>query len=479
MLSKRSIFKYAILYNIVAILVNLVCDIILPDKYETTLVKPIVSGNFWTDEIGTRLIKSAAKTRPSVIIHSEDRSTFILEGTYGTRNIAFPWIIHYAADYLSGKIPYFESFHSDVKLLTLGYLVNILATGIGNVAFSLLTRRVLKLYNIADMATIMFMSLTPLWTLDPLSPFPIISALSLIGLFLFEGGSAQFAGGFIISISSMVPGGFYLASFAMMGFLRRVLSYLSSTWNDFWYQKRNWCNRICVVIPKAFIWFYFFLFQTAAALFSYFMFAFVFFLFNRIARMDNLVGTSSKLFKDRSGQAAKLAEYAKPVLQLFSIKEIGESDNIINRISIFARLFNGCMYTITIPIVAIALVSIASFFKGFFRKKHKLAFVHNRRYNLLRRILPHYIYLSIMLIFAHFHGQLTDLLLLLITCPVIFWNFVFLIQKRINMNQMDQFGLVTNWIKIFSKQNFNISVVFIIVISIRPMCNALTHIIAR
>ena len=119
------------------------------------------------------------------------------------------------------------------------------------------------------------------------------------------------------------------------------------------------------------------------------------------------------------------------------------------------------------------------FFKGFFRQKHKLASVHNRRYNLLRRILPHYIYLSIMLIFAHFHGQLTDLLLLLITCPVIFWNFVFLLQKRVNMNQMDQFGLVTNWIKIFSKQNFNISVIFVIVISIRPLCNALTHIIAR
>ena len=142
----------------------------------------------------------------------------------------------------------------------------------------------------------------------------LIKALSLIGLFLFEGGSAQFAGGFIISISSMVPGGFYLASFAMMGFLRRLLNYLSSTWNDFWYRNRSWCNRICVVIPKgmispcpktltmssnvvigegldfwtkgkiskAVIWFYFFLFQTAAALFSYFMFAFVFFLFNRI-----------------------------------------------------------------------------------------------------------------------------------------------------------------------------------------------------
>ena len=209
--------------------------------------------------------------------------------------------------------------------------------------------------------------------------------------------------------------------------------------------------------------------------------------------MDNLVGTSSKLFKDRSGEAAKLAEYAKPVLQIFSVKQIGDSANIINRyfenrpqhtqivfrFSVFAGLVNVCMYAITLPIVAIALVSIASFFKGFFRQKHKLAFVHNRRYNLLRRILPHYIYLSIMLIFAHFHGQLTDLLLLLITCPVIFWNFVFLLQKRVNMNQMDQFGLVTNWIKIFSKQNFNISVIFVIVLSIRPLCNALTHIIAR
>ena len=205
--------------------------------------------------------------------------------------------------------------------------------------------------------------------------------------------------------------------------------------------------------------------------------------------MDNPVGTSSKLFKDRSGEAAKLAEYAKPVLQLFSVKQIGDSAKIINRyfknrpqhtqivfrFSVFAGLFNGCMYAITLPIVAIALVSIASFFKGFFRQKHKLAFVHNRRYNLLRRILPHYIYLSIMSIFAHFHGQLTDVLLLLITCPVIF-GILFFCKKCVNTNQMDYFGLVTNWIKIFSKQNF---CDFVIVISIRPLCNTLTHIIAR
>ena len=63
---------------------NLICDVALPDKYETTLVKPIISGHFWTDEIGTRLIKSAAKTRPSAIVHSEDRSTFILEGKLQT-----------------------------------------------------------------------------------------------------------------------------------------------------------------------------------------------------------------------------------------------------------------------------------------------------------------------------------------------------------------------------------------------------------
>ena len=64
---------------------NLVCDVALPDKYETMLVKPIVSGHFWTDEIGTRLIMSAAKTRPSAIVHSEDRSTFILEGKLQTK----------------------------------------------------------------------------------------------------------------------------------------------------------------------------------------------------------------------------------------------------------------------------------------------------------------------------------------------------------------------------------------------------------
>ena len=71
------------------------------------------------------------------------------------------------------------------------------------------------------------------------------------GLYLFERGSAQFAGGFIISISSITPGGFYLASFAMMGFLRRVLNFITETWTDFWYKNKKWLRRIFVVIPKS------------------------------------------------------------------------------------------------------------------------------------------------------------------------------------------------------------------------------------
>ena len=46
----------------------------------------------------------------------------------------------------------------------------------------MLSRKVLNLSFISDFSTVLFMSLTPIWTGDPLSPFPAISALALIGI---------------------------------------------------------------------------------------------------------------------------------------------------------------------------------------------------------------------------------------------------------------------------------------------------------
>ena len=61
------------------------------------------------------------------------------------------------------------------------------------------------------------------------------------------------------------------------------------------------------------------------------MFAGVFYLFNRIARLDNLVGDSSFTFKNRNGQAAAIAEYAKPVIKLFTIQLLGDGKLIESR----------------------------------------------------------------------------------------------------------------------------------------------------
>ena len=149
---------------------------------------------------------------------------------------------------------------------------------------------------------------------------------------MFEGGSAQFAGAFIISISSIVPGGFYLATFALMAFLRRVINFLTQFWSDFWTKSKSWVRSVFIVIPKTTFWFYFFMFQSSMALIGYFLYAFMFFLMNRIARLDNLTGESKWSFKQRNGQAAKMAEYSKPIIKLLSlVDDDAETDEIVKR----------------------------------------------------------------------------------------------------------------------------------------------------
>jgi hypothetical protein len=54
----------------------------------------------------------------------------------------------------------------------------------------------------------------------------------------------------------------------------------------------------------------------------------VFFLFNRIARTDNIVGQSTHRFTSTSGQAGKLAEYAKVVIQSLTVKQTGEAKHV-------------------------------------------------------------------------------------------------------------------------------------------------------
>ena len=70
-----------------------------------TLERPIVnvqSGSFQFDTFSTWLLKSAAQTRPTQMLHSTNKG-LVNEGQYGSRNIAFPYFMRYAIDYVSDK----------------------------------------------------------------------------------------------------------------------------------------------------------------------------------------------------------------------------------------------------------------------------------------------------------------------------------------------------------------------------------------
>jgi hypothetical protein len=207
-------------------------------------------------------------------------------------------------------------------------------------AFAGVSRRALHSVVVADLATILFFLATPLWTIDPLSPFPLASFLAIFGFYLYEGGSAQvtvafslfldkftqFAGAFLISISAICPGAFFHGTCAILSFAKNVLNFITSTWSDFW--KRSWSSRIFVALPKATIYVYWILFQSGMALIGYLTFSVVFFFLNRVGRADNMVGDSTYNFKSINGRAAKLTEYAKLPIQYLTVSQFGEAESI-------------------------------------------------------------------------------------------------------------------------------------------------------
>ena len=129
MLSKRSLFKYSLLYNIVAVVLNLVVDLCTSTDTGTTStvsLRPIESDSFWIREISNRLLHSSGRTRPTLLLHSKRENEFILEGNYGTRNIAWPWMVHYAKDYVK-HFAYFKDLTPDLQLFIAGYLLNLIS----------------------------------------------------------------------------------------------------------------------------------------------------------------------------------------------------------------------------------------------------------------------------------------------------------------------------------------------------------------
>ena len=111
---------------------------------------------------------------------------------------------------MAKKIPQLYMIDETTRLLLVSYLLNLFLAGLSVVTFALVSRRVLLSPVIADFSTMVFLFATPAWSIDPLSPFPLAAVASCVGLYLFEGGGAQFAGAFLIAISSFCPGAFYL-----------------------------------------------------------------------------------------------------------------------------------------------------------------------------------------------------------------------------------------------------------------------------
>ncbi|CAG5097784.1 Oidioi.mRNA.OKI2018_I69.XSR.g15230.t1.cds [Oikopleura dioica] len=391
MLSKRSLALTSICYNLCAILATLLVDIIAPGPFASCLPVRPVADNGYVGFILTRAVLSSAKHRPSYLINSATREgqQFVLQSVYGSRNIAWPWFIRYATDY-SYNWPIWHVLHLydyGQRIVFMSFLLNLLLTAGAVAAFAGVSRRALHSVVVADLSTVLFFLATPLWTIDPLSPFPLASFLAIFGFYLYEGGSAQFAGAFLISISAICPGAFMHGTCAILSFAKNVLNFITSTWSDFW--KRSWSSRVFVALPKATIYVYWILFQSGMALIGYGTFSVIFFFLNRVGRTDNMVGDSTYNFKSLNGRAAKLTEYAKLPIQYLTVSQFGKAETITDHHSLWSKVYRNLLFLVLCPLI----VSVGKIFLGSFRatikRKSKLVYAFRRPEKRFWRFIPH------------------------------------------------------------------------------------------
>lgn len=422
MLSKRNLALSSICYNLTAILLGLLSDVVFQGHFESLPIRPIRTENY-LGIILDRVIKSSAKHRPSFLINSatRDGQQYVLQSAYGSRNIAWPWVIRYATDYSYGW-PVWHIIHLydyGQRIVFVSYLLNLLLTAAAVAAFAGVSRRILHSSVISDLSTIIFFLMTPIWTTDPLSPFPLASFCAIFGFYLYEGGSAQFAGAFLIAISALCPGAFFHGTCAILSFSRNVMSFIMNTWKDFW--RRSWSSRIFVALPKATIYVYWILFQSGMALIGYITFAGIFFLLNRVGRVDNMIGQSSYNFKSLNGRAAKLTEYAKLPIQYLTVFQVGDESAISQHHSFWTSVHTSLLYILCFPLILLVGKVIKKCLSAVVKKKNINAYVFRRPVTRFWRFLPHLLIFTGSVVHTIAHQHCSDVILLLSCNPIIFW----------------------------------------------------------
>lgn len=110
----------------------------------------------------------------------------------------------------------------------------------------------------------------------------------------------------------------------------------------------------------------------------------------------------------------------------------------------FDKITNSLALPILFVIVSIAVQNVICLLKSTWNRKGK-SYIFRRRNYRFWRFLPHLIYFCAIFTFTLSHHNYPDLLLLLVTCPMIFWCFALLLRQPLQMDHFRRVEFASDW----------------------------------
>ena len=101
--------------------------------------------------------------------------------------------------------------------------------------------------------------------------------------------------------------------------------------------------------------------------------------------------------------------------------------------------------------------NLYSIFKARHRKNGK-SYIFNRRSYRFWRFIPHTIYFCAVFTFTFSHHHFADTILLVVTCPMIFWCISILLRPKLGLDRLRKIAVCSEYLKTLFNEHLKLTI---------------------
>ena len=124
---------------------------------------------------------------------------------------------------------------------------------------------------------------------------------------------------------------------------------------------------------------------------------------------------------------------------------------------VYQKLANSLILPLLVPVFAVAVGNFISVWTR--ARKRTKSYVFNRRRFRFWKFLPHLIYFCAVFTFTFSHHNFSDVIILIVTCPMVFWSISLLLRKPLKMDDSRYVDDAFKWTVGMFRNNFKYALV--------------------